>query len=181
MEPLDPKRVREIRTKRLGLTLDQLGTKIGVSPETIRAWESGKNPCDGPPAILLTLLDQWPRVLDRLGVRLPRANAPAGSDEWFELQRILGLMKRARNYYEWCEVVAVFDVDAEWLESLERALLVSRSSESGSVYVTHVAEIKLCLHEWAMWFQGQTFDDRSPPRPQKVPLMPRDVLAASME
>ena len=36
--------MRDLRTKKLGLTQEQLAIKLGVSQETVRRWEKGKHP-----------------------------------------------------------------------------------------------------------------------------------------
>jgi transcriptional regulator with XRE-family HTH domain len=175
--------VREIRG-RMQLSREELAQKMGLTAEAIRAWESGKNPCEGPSAILLRLLDRHPQLLDRLDApRLPRCDPPDGSVEWFEVQRILGLMNRAQNYREWSEIVATWNLDADWLDTMERALLLSRSPTAERAYVTGAAEIKFRLRAWSFWYGKQSFS-RRPPRPADVPLLPRaelDQLAPMFE
>ena len=39
---MDAKRIKELRL-RLGLTIDQFGVLLKVSPFTVRRWESGKH------------------------------------------------------------------------------------------------------------------------------------------
>lgn len=175
MRCMTQKEVREIRG-RMQLSRAALARKLGLTAEAIRAWESGKNRCEGPSAILLRLLERSPHVLDRLDApKLPRCDAPDGSVEWFELQRILGLMSYARNYREWSEIVAAWNLDADWLDTMERALLLSRSGTAERAYVTGVAEIKFKLRVWMFWYGKQSFS-RRPPRPMDVPLLSRAEL-----
>ena len=47
------KRIRE----GLGITREELAVRLGVSPWTVRAWEFGQRPCNGPAALLLQRLD----------------------------------------------------------------------------------------------------------------------------
>ena len=57
--------VRRVRG-RLGLTQDELATRIGVPIETIRNWEQGKRCPTGAARALLRILDKAPEAALRV-------------------------------------------------------------------------------------------------------------------
>jgi transcriptional regulator with XRE-family HTH domain len=119
---------RRIRTS-LGWSQDELARQIGLQVTTIREWERGGNPCKGPAAILLALLERRPDVLsilDREHHGLLSAHAIEGSVEWFQLQRLLALIARVERWggSYWAALVATEKMHRVWLQELETALLL---------------------------------------------------------
>jgi len=127
---LSDNEVRRIR-ERLGWSQPTLARRMGIGESTVRAWESGQNPCRGAAAVLLRVLERDPlataRVLERGRHDLPSPHAEAQTEEWFQLQRLLWLMSRVdgeRAPALWAALVAAEGLRRQWLDQLEDALLI---------------------------------------------------------
>lgn len=156
---LSPKQVRELRD-RLGWSRSELARQLEVTERTVRAWEEGQNPCDGPPALLLALLDRRPDVLSILEAAapdaLPSAAAVEGSAEWLELQRLLGILDHPGEYGYWSAIVVEEHLDADWLEQMERALLIRPSQGNPEIRrTTEAAYRRFRLDFWQRWVRSR--------------------------
>ena len=69
-EKIDVKKVRE----QIGVTQEEFAAKLGISPRTIQHWEQGDRRPQGPARVLLTLLGEHPRSIERMLSELPKSD-----------------------------------------------------------------------------------------------------------
>jgi len=166
--------VRRIR-ERLGWSQPTLARRMGIGESTVRAWESGQNPCKGAAAVLLRVLERDPlataRVLERGRHDLPSPHAEARTEEWFQLQRLLWLMSRVDGEGAppiWAALVAAEGLHRQWLAELEDALLIGparvRSLAPGAKHAdlratTKAGEIRFHLRAFEGWLCETWKDD----------------------
>ena len=150
---LSPERVRQVRD-RLGLTRDELAAKLDVSLDAIKKWE-GDRGCSGPSRLVLLLMERHPNILDVLGEppeHLPRADAIPGSPEWFQLQRLLGIVGQPQGIQYWAAVCDEENLTADWLHSMERAELLRPLRQNPPIRcATELAYRRYKLREWQAW------------------------------
>jgi putative transcriptional regulator len=58
-----PSRIIDLRKTKMGVSQSVFASILNVSPETVRAWEQGKNPPGGPALRLLEIADERPDVV----------------------------------------------------------------------------------------------------------------------
>lgn len=60
------KKLKEIRSKELGLTQKQFANAVGANLRTLQDWEMGRSPMPKPVELLLELMKEIPAVKKRL-------------------------------------------------------------------------------------------------------------------
>ncbi len=69
-EKINVKNVRE----KMRVTQEEFAAKLGISLRTIQHWEQGDRKPQGPARVLLTLLKEHPRSIERMLSELPKAS-----------------------------------------------------------------------------------------------------------
>ncbi|HEX9565565.1 MAG TPA: helix-turn-helix domain-containing protein [Gemmatimonadaceae bacterium] len=81
----EPSRIMDLRKTRMGVSQSVFASILNVSPETVRAWEQGKNPPGGPALRLLEIADERPDVV--IGNRMFLKAKPALAGRFTSRQR----------------------------------------------------------------------------------------------
>jgi len=175
---LPPARVREIR-QRLDLSRADFADLIDVSVATVRAWEETGNPrgCSGPARLLLLLLERAPDILAQLNtwsIPLPVPPVGVGTEAWFRLQRLLGLVgSSAPDPEYWRDLRQEEGITDDWLQRLEDHGLATPSPEDGTLWVTTSKATKaFALDVWARWVD-ESFPDADA---STIPLMTSEIF-----
>jgi len=166
----DVKRIRHD----LEYSREELAEVMNLSPDAIKSWEEGQRTCKGPSRLLLLLLEKNPRLMesleDRPG-RLPNTEPIEGSEEWFKLQRLLGII----GYPDWNHWSAIYveeELAEEWLWEIEHLNLVHRHPRNPKIRcVSEIGMRKYKLQAWRKWWETLECEDT-----RNIPIMTNRLL-----
>jgi transcriptional regulator with XRE-family HTH domain len=175
--PLSALEVKHIR-ERLGMTRLALAEELGMSEDAVKAWETDRTTCSGPPAILLRMLARNPGILSLAfdEAVLPPPDAIPGTEAWFRLQRLLFVIgENGMDLAYWEAVYVEEGFTEDWLAALEQRDLVTRSSRNPRIRRwTGVARQKFHLGLYTNFVRREGFEVTS-----DYPVWTSEALAAA--